>query len=287
MENLKSSKAIAVVTTALLLASLVWLLNTNRVNSSLEAGLEKERLKSESMLSEKLLLEKELDKFKDQLFKLKDKNLELDNLVKNTSSQFSRQESEYNRMKKENLTLAQIKKQRQDLVALRSQLENELQSLKSTNAELEEKNREMNNTIASLQDRNRILSEDLNRAMLAAVDQSQIQALRGKNERLTVRAKKTKKLMATFEVAANLKNLSFKIIDSKRNLVSTETGSIAYNVMPSESSLTASASEEVTASKLQKVELAFTPQKKLTPGVYTIEILNENLYVGSLRVKLR
>jgi hypothetical protein len=172
------------------------------------------------------------------------------------------------------------------MVALRSQLENELQALKLTNTELERTNREMNVTIASLQDRNRLLSEDLSRAMLAAVDQSQVQASKGKNERLTVRAKKTKKLAATFEVAANLKNLSFKIIDPKRNLVS-DASTIAYSSALAEANLTASASEQIVTGNLQKIELTFTPQKKLSPGVYTIEILNENLYVGSLRVKLR
>ena len=53
-------------------------------------------------------------------------------------------------MKKENLSLAQQKKQRKDLIALQSQLENELQTVKSSYAELVEKNNELTNTVAFL-----------------------------------------------------------------------------------------------------------------------------------------
>jgi DNA repair exonuclease SbcCD ATPase subunit len=286
MENLKSSKAIAVVTTALMIASLFWLMNTKRVNSSLEEGLQKEKLHAESLLSEKLLLEKDIQKFKDQLLSLKDKNRELDNVVRSTSARLEQQDAEYRRMKKENTSLAQIKKQRQELIALQSQLQNELQTLRSSYSDLESKNNELATTVASLQERNKILADDLNRAMFAAVDQSQIHAVKGKKERLTVRAKRTKKLIASFEVPANLKNLSFRIADSKGNALGTNDGTIAFNAVPSENNYLASTDSEAQGNKLQKVEMVYIPREKLKTGVYTVEILNENLHVGSVKVKL-
>jgi N-acetyl-beta-hexosaminidase len=287
MERLKSSKAIAMVTTALFVASLFWLMNTKRVNNSLEAGLQEEKLKSESLLSEKLLLEKDIQKFKDQLFKLRDENGQLDNLVKGTSARLKDQESEYRRIKKENASLGQIRKQRQELQALKNQLENELTILRASYAALEEKNSELNNTVAYLQERNKILTDDMNKAMFAAIDQSQIQAVRGKSEKLTVRAKRTKKLIATFEVPANLKNLSFRITDSKGSILTSEKGNIAFSSLPSEKSFTASADREAEGNKLQKVEMVYIPKEKLNTGVYMVEILNENLYVGSLKVNLK
>lgn len=287
MKNINSSKSIAVITTALFVASLFWLLTTNRVNNSLEAGLQEQRLKTEEMLSEKLLLEKDIQKFKDHLAKLKADNSDLDNLVKSTSAKLSSQESDYNRMKRENASLGQIKKQRQELQALKNQLENELSTLRTSYAALEDKNNELNNTVASLQERNRILTDDLNRAMFAAVDQSQIQAVKGKSERLTVRAKRTKKLIANFEVPSNLRNLSFRISDSKGNILTSDEGSVAFTSTPSDKSFTASSDNSSDANKLQKVEMVYLPKEKLKTGVYTVEILNENLYVGSLKVKLK
>ena len=150
MQFLSNSRTVAVITTALFVGSLFWLLNTKRVNGSLEEGLQNEKLKSESLLSEKLSLEKEIEKFQEQLFSLKDQNLQLDNLVQSTTTKLKRQESEYDRLKKENLSLAQVKKQRQELVALKSALENELQSMKDSYHAMEEKNRELNNAIAGL-----------------------------------------------------------------------------------------------------------------------------------------
>jgi hypothetical protein len=287
MEKFKSSKAIAVVSTALFIASLFWLMNTNRVNSSLEAGLQKQKLKSEELLSEKLLLEKDIQKFKEQLETLKDQNLDLDGLFKSTSAELKNRESEYNRMKRENTSLAQVRKQRQELQVLKSQLENELSLLKSSYAELEEKNNELNNTVATLEEKNMILTDNLNRAMFASVDQSQIRVVKGKGEKLTIRAKRAKKLIANFEIPANLKNLSFRITDSKGNVLTSDDGTTAFTSTPSDKNFTASATSEVQGNKLQEVEMVYIPKEKLKTGVYTVEILNENLYVGSLKVKLK
>lgn len=284
---LKSPKAIAVVTSALFVASLFWLMNTKHVNSSLEAGLQEQKLRSEELLSEKLLLEKDIQKFKDQLGTLKDQNANLDDLVKSTSAKLKSQESDYNRMKRENASLGQIRKQRQELQALKNQLENELSSLRLSYAELEAKNSELHNTVATLQERNKVLTDDLNRAMFAAVDQSQIQAVKGKREKLTIRAKKAGKLIANFEVPANLKSLSFRITDSKGNVLTAADGTTAFTSTPSDKNLTASSDAEVQGNKLQKVEMVYIPKEKLKTGVYTVEILNENLYVGSLKVKLK
>lgn len=287
MGILKNSKVVAVVTTTLLISSLFWLMNTKRVNGSLEAGLQKEKLHSEALQSEKLSLEKDMQKLKAQLSTLNNKNTELGKLVSSTSAKLKSQESEYNRMKRQNLSLGQLQKQRQELIALQSQLENDLRELRSSNAELEAKNSDLNAIIASLQERNRILTDDLNKAMFAAVDQSQVQAVRGKADRLTVKAKRTRKLIATFEVPNNLKNLSFRILDSKGKALTQKDGTIASIITPSEGSYTASSDAETSGNRLQRVELSYITKEKLRTGVYTVEILNDNLYVASLKVKLK
>jgi hypothetical protein len=189
-------------------------------------------------------------------------------------------------MKKENASLAQIKKHRQDLLALQNQLENELQSLRVSYASLEEQNKELNNTVALLEEKNGILTNDLNRAMFASMDQSQIQAVKKNSERLTVRAKRAKKLIANFEVPANLTNLSFRIKDANGNIFTQGNGAITSSVRPSDENYTASSDPSVPSNKLQHVHMEYIPEKKLKSGLYTVEILNDNLYVGSLKVKL-
>lgn len=287
MEKYTSSKAISIMLTVLLVISLFWLMGTKRVNSSLEAGLEKEKLKSETLLSEKLLFEKDLQRIKDQLTRLTGENEEMDALVRSASAKLQSQELEYNRMKRENTSLHQIKKQRQELTQLNNELQNQLQILNNAYAQLEARNSELEHRVAFLQDQNKTLTDDLNRVVFAAVDQSQIQAVKGKNEKLTIKAKQTKKLLASFDVASNLKNLSFRIMDATGSVLTQSQGSIAYTTTPSENNFMASADHASSGTGLQRVDLSFTPKQRLKTGVYTIEILNDNLYVGSLRVKLK
>lgn len=285
MQIIKSSKAVALVTTALFVASLFWLMNTKRVNSSLEAGLNDEKLKSEQLLSEKLLLEKDIDKMKGQLVSLKETNLDLNDAISKATARLQAQEADYKRMKRENASLAQIKEQRKALTALQSQLENELLAARNANADLEAKNKELTNSVAMLQEKNRILGNDLNRALFSAVDHSMVQAVK-KYQRLTVKAKRTKKLMANFEVPSELKTLSFRITDDRGKVMTEKEGTIASTITPSEQNVTASTDDNQSINALQKVEMTFVPKARLKSGVYTVEILNDNLYVGSLKVRL-
>ena len=287
METLKSTKAIALATTGLFFVSFLWLMNTKRVNSSLEAALEDEKLKSEELLSEKLLLAKNFQKIKSQLFNLQDRNLELNNVANDTKNRLEAQQVDYTRMKNENRSLAQLKRQQKELLALKSQIENELQTVRSAYEDLVEKNKELTNSVAFLQEKNVLLTGELNKAMFAAVDQSQILAVKRKSEKLTVSAKRTNKIVTNFEVPADLRSLTFRIVDPIGTILSTKNGTIASTITPSEKDFIASSNGEINGNKHQKVEMIFTPNEKLKTGVYTVEILNANLYVVSMKVKLQ
>jgi len=284
---MKKYSVVALVATVVMVAAVLWLLETRNLNASLEEGLQKERLKSESLLSEKLLVEKDMKKIKEQMSQLRGQSAELDKVLLETEAKLKRQQKDYDRMKRENQSLGQIRKQRQELQLIQRQLENELSVLRTSYAALESKNAELNNTIASLEDRNRMLSDDLNRALLASIDQGQVQAVRGKLERLTVRARRTQKLIANFEIPGNLKQLSFRIVQSDGKVLTNEEGTTAFTTSPSDENVTASTARITEGNKMQRVQMVYIPKGKLKSGIYTVEILNENLYVGSLRVKLR
>lgn len=287
MDTNKTAKVIAAITTGLLLIGLFWLIGAKRSNSSLNEELEKESLRSESLLSEKLLLEKDLQKVNHQVLSLKDELRQLDNRYQSAVNALANQQADYDKMKRANASLAKLKNERTDLIALQSKLENEIQMLRMDKAVLESKNDDLESSVALLQERNKLLSEDLKRAMFAAVDQSMVDAVRGKKEKLTVKASRTGKLVATFDLPADYNNLSYRILDSNGNILSFNDGNISSTTTPSQDSYTASSDAMVERNKLQTVRMVFTPKKKLKTGVYRVEILNENLYVGSLRVNLK
>lgn len=289
MKNLLNNpKAVALTSTALLFASVVWLLNVKKVNSSLEVGLNNEKLRTESLLSEKLILEKDMAKLKDRLASLSGKNSDLEKVVKQTSMKLEAKETEYNKIRKENLSLQQIRKQHQELLTLQKDLEAQIENLSSSFARLQKENGDLNNAVASLEQRNRLLNEELHRAFLANLDNTQMDALQGKGK-LTVKARRSNKLVATFDVPADLKNLTFKVIDPSGNPLTHKDGTIASRVITSSDSYVASSSTTLNGvnSKLAKVEMVYLPTKKLNRGTYKVEILNDNLYVGSLQVRLR
>lgn len=287
MKKYTNSTAISIALTALLVGSLFWLMATKRVNSSLEAGLQEQKLKSETLLSEKLLLEKDMQKMKDHLSRVTGESDEMRELMKSTSAKLETQELEYNRIKRENISLHQIRKQRQQLTELNSELQNQLQALTNENAQLDARNGDLERRIAFLQEQNKTLTDDLNRAVFAAIDQSQVHAVKGRKGKLTIKARQTKQIIANFEVAASLKNLSFRIIDAKGNLLPQALGTFAATTTPSQNNFIASTEDRTFGNSLQRVDMVFTPKRKLDSGVYTVEILNDNLYVGSLRVKLK
>ena len=132
-----------------------------------------------------------------------------------------------------------------------------------------------------------MLTGELNKAMFAAVDHSQILAVKRKSEKLTVSAKRTNKIVTNFEVPADLKSLTFRIVDPIGNILSSKDGTIASTITPSEKNFIASSNPGINVSKRQKVDMIFTPNEKLKTGVYMVEILNANLYVGSMKIKLQ
>ena len=287
MMTVRNPKAIAIAATALCMASLLWLMSTQSVNRALEINLQNEKLRSEALLSEKLLLEKDMEKMRTQLTSLRGINNDLDEVVRKTEMRMTSQGSELAKLKKQNASLAQIRKQREDLLVLQTNLQNELAALRASYADLEVTNAALSNTIAQLQEQNRLLSQDLNQAMFASMDRTQVEAVKGKKEKLTVRARKTQKLIANFDVPASLRNISFRITDQQGKVFADKHGVIVSRTSVSDANVLASTGEGPAGSGLQKVQMEYIPKQKLQSGVYTVEILNDNLYVGSLNVKLR
>lgn len=286
MTALKNPKGIATVSTALLIASLLLLMGTKSINSTLESNLEHEKLRSESLLSEKLLLAKDLEKIKGHLSKLKGINAELDEVVKSTQSKVASQEQQLKTLRKDNASLAEIKKQRNELLRLEKDLEAQLLVAKTSMADLHLRNEALSQTIAQLQEQNRILNNDLNRVMVTSLDHLQVQAVRGKKDRLTVRARKTNKLIASFEVPASLQDISFRIIGPDGSRLTEKQGLILSQATASVNNVLASANGQ-GVDGLQNIRMEYVPKIKLESGVYSVEILNDSLYVGSVNVKLR
>lgn len=285
---IQNPKIIAATVTFLLAISLVGLVIFYEANQSLENGLNTEKLKSEKMLSEKLSLDKELTKLKQSIASLQGKNSDLDKMLSNASSKIAMKESELKKMQKENASMKQYKQQLVDVEKIKSDLERQLTSL---NNSLDASNREkesLNKMIASLQVKNKSLEDELNKTQIASLDDIRVEAL--KKSKLTVSAKKTKKLDVNFIISANVssENLQFKITDPSGKLLTPKDGTIAMVELEETPMLTASNDNTGYVKQTKQVKMEYKPKSKLKSGIYRIEILNDkSMYMGSLQVRLK
>lgn len=280
-----SPKLIAGVATGLFFASLIGFLNLYKVNSSLEGSLTDQKLKSEALLSEKLQLEKSLEKFRADLTSLKGLNSNLDKELGSAVTRLNEREAAYRKLQGQNASLANYKKQYEAMVALKRELEETIGGLNTTLAKMQREQQDLSNTIASLEKRNQFLQQQVNRSIIASLDQPRIETVKGKKERLTVKARKTQKMKVNVDIPADLNDLSFRVKNPDGQILGPDDGTIASRITE-DTSLTAGEST-TNAKPVKRVEMEFSPTRRLAPGTYTVEILNDNKYIGSMQVSLR
>ena len=276
----------ALIITILLFGATFWLMKEKNVSSSLQNGLNSEKLRSEALLSEKLLVEKDVARLKAQLSDLTSKNGKMSTELNQTLQKLQVAESEFKKVKNENASMKQYRKQREELLALQAELEKRIEALTQGKSATEMENQRLAEQIAYLEDRNKLLTDDLRKVSLAAIDNIGINMLKSR-ERLTVRASKAKKLVAEFEIPGSMKNVSFKITDPSGRLLTNDDGAIASTVTANSNNYTASSTANAANTSTSKVDMVFIPKEKLKPGTYKVEILSENFHLGGLQVKLK
>lgn len=255
-------------------------------NKSLTKNLNTEKLKSEMMLSEKLALQKEIDTFKNQINSLSGKNTELDKMLAETSLKLSDKEAQLNRIARENGNIKQLKKQLAELEQMKRDFDSQLLTLNETIQKLNKEKDAMNQTIASLQKENKELAANLEILSSLTADNYLVETTKRK-DRLTIVAKRTKKITVTFKVPENMvENISFKLVKPDGAKVEGKGNGIAHRVVNGDDGLMASISGGAIK-VLKRIEMTYEPKEKQKPGVYNIEIFNGDKYIGACNVKLR
>lgn len=256
------------------------------VNRSQLKNLNDEKLKSEMMLSEKLALHKEIKKLKSQITSLNGKNSELDKLLAETNQKLSEKEAQINRIALENGNIKKLKKELAELTQLKKDFDNRVSVLNETIQKLNNEKDNLNETIASLEKENQQLAANLDILSSMRADNYLVETNK-RNDRLTVVAKRTKKMTVTFIVPENMvENISFKLTKPDGKQVDGTDNGIAYRVVNGDEGLTASISDGAIK-VAKKIEMTYEPKVKQKPGVYKIEMYNNDKYIGACNVKLR
>ncbi len=282
----KRDRIIAAASTALFVIALVGMIIIHDSNRSLEDMLNGAKLKNESILSEKLSLDKEIKNFKGQLAALQGKNKDLDKYLTTANADLAKREKEL-KAANSNKTSA---KELANLKRMRGDLEKQINALTSQIAALESSNADFSSQLASLTAKNKELmaSNDLMKAF--AANNYRVESSRGKNDKLTVVARKTKKLKMGFDLPQTVvENIQFKIKTPEGKVIDKEEDGLTATIVDMEdgSDLIASLEPMGDFEVTKRIEMKYEPKKKLSKGVYTIDIYNGTTYMVSCQVKLR
>ncbi len=286
--QLTQRQNVLVIVTALALILTGIFFYTNR---SLKDQLNKEKIKSEALLSEKLNLDKSTDKFKKDLASLQNKILQLNKSVKGTSDQLVNKNAEIKKLIAENASLQDLKKKNAELEALRSTLENEIIGLNLNMEQILAENKRMVEQLATIVRENESLT--LHNALLEAMlaDNYRIEALKGKRDKLTVAARRTNKLMISFDIPAEIsEELYFNIITPDgKELSSRYDRSVTMKFHNQDKNLMASLTGTPSGSQdAKRAELIYKPEQKLSKGIYRFNVYNnEGEYMGSIQLRLK
>lgn len=262
-------------------------------NMELKHGLNDQKLKNESLLSEKLALDKEINQFKNEINSLSGKSAQTDKLLAETRLKLSEKEQAFAHLLKENSTVKGLQKQLAELRDLHEDFMHQISVLKMQNETMETENQNLHNTIASLELERDDLMKQVELAQAESfmkADNYQVDASRNINkEKLTVKAKRTKKMSVIIDVPQDLAaNLGFNLTTPDGKVITEKSKTLSWKVVNNDETLTASLnSKDDNLIVTHQVKLTYTPTSTMKPGVYKIGILNKGKNVGNCRVQLR
>jgi DNA repair exonuclease SbcCD ATPase subunit len=253
-----------------------------------EQALASEMLKSENLLSEKLDLSKQLKSVKDDMLALQGKNKELDQFLAEANQKVTAKEQTISRLVKENASLQAFKKENEEIKKMREELYYKVEQLSKTNTQLTKELEGLNKTLAGLKEENSKLTAELNsRSAKPATSNFRMESLKKRNDKLTVKARKTNSVMVSFDIEngdkANYEKYRLILRRPEGGDIAGEQ-KVTFSAAPKQ--LVASTQESLGQVSRDRVNIAFTPSQKLEQGIYTLFIYDGNTLLGSAQVRL-
>jgi hypothetical protein len=283
MENTNTYKAILLGTTIVFGGCLIWLLILRNDLERADAAVDQSKLKYETLLSEKLLIEKSLNKKTKLLDTLKNENIVLSNGIDEREKMLLSTRAENSRMVKTlDAERAKFQEAEKKAQSLASEVKNSAGRLDQVDSQLTMKT----DSILRLAHQVAVLQSRLDDAITRSIDQTLILAEK-RNDKITSKARRTKELVAQVELPIELNKLTFTVERPDGSVLSTDA-TLSARQLASEGALTASLTDMMLpAFKTKKMEIVYKPKEKLNKGVYVFKIFNGSDYVGSMNIQLQ
>jgi hypothetical protein len=286
MKEKTQTYAGAIIIALLLISTTIALIS----NSKNKRNYNEEKIRNESISSQKLQVSQELDKAKSDLSALTAKKESEEKVMAETESRLKEAEKRMAYVSKENSSL---QKDRNELIQLRKE-KNDLDKVHEDLVLKQEtalsRIKELENSAIISDAQNKELARNLENAEKYRTDNTEIYGSRGnKKDKLTLCARRTKKFNLNFDVPQNLTEaISFKIITPDGKTLTPEDKSLTWLIEANPGKLTASLSAipgEIDTPR--RVILTYSSKEKLNPGEYKIEIFSSDKNIGNCRFRLK
>lgn len=286
--NTKNQRNTAITIAVILLLGSGYLLFRSM---DLSHNLKSVRLEKENVLSEKIELTRNLDTTKRDLQTVKDKNSELNSILEDTRDRLAEKEKELPKMRQSIATLSTFKKKSIDLEAIKRDMEQKILELNKNAIALKEQIDGLEQQVTNVKADKASLENKLNDLLNKPFsDNYKTEAQRGRKNILTVIARRTNRLNISMDVPANLQQaINFTITTPEGKSLSS-VGDLSNQVRITQSDasfVVEQAGISGSVGTMKRVQLIYSPAKKLKKGIYKYQVYSGIEYLGSTQVNLK
>jgi len=288
-KRLNVTKVYAGGITILLFSAIAGLFVYQDSLTKLTDSVDSERIKNEQMLSQKLILEKEIESMSEEISRISGKNFNLDSRLKNALASIEERDFRIKSMIGENTKSKNSLNELATLRLVKADLQQEIARLTSSFEIATSENSSLRIKIRDLEEENQGLKADIVSLHQVTVNNSMVEATKSKPTRLTVKANKTKRVRVGFDLPEDMVgDLYFQMLTPSGRTVTSNHSKISLVEGNLGEELTASLNGYASASSNKKhVQMVYEPSEKLESGIYRIDVYSGGNYLGTTRIHLK
>ncbi|MDP2960141.1 MAG: hypothetical protein Q8N71_01845, partial [candidate division Zixibacteria bacterium] len=254
-------------------------------------NVDKERLEKETILSEKLQQTKDIESLRKEITAANGKTLEVNRILETTRDRLDEKQKDLNRLNQQVASLSTYRKKSADLEGKNRDLEQKILELNKNSVSLKEQIDGLQQQLSKANEEKTGLENKLNDLVNKPYsDNYRTEAQRGRQNRLTVVARRTNRLDISMDVPSNLQQAINFTITTPDGATFTSSSDISAEVKIIDADATFVAGTtgiSAAGDSMRRVQLIYSPAKKLKKGIYKYQIYSGIEFLGSVQVRLK
>jgi len=275
--------------TALLLLLLFGLLSLSFSVSSNKKGSDDDKVNKETLLPEKLVLDKQISNLGIEMQTVKGNTKQSEGLLFNANKDSNQKAKGIKDILQDKKKVNSADKLLDEIQKLKADLKKQKDSFNLVINRLIGEKLDLAKKVLPLQNEILILNEQVKLYQTVVADNYRIETKNKKKNRLTILAAKTKIIQIGFDIPDHINSdIKLRIITQNGKVLTGEENGVTSGINNNFHNLTAGLSPEIEKTEIfKRVEKTFLPHEKLQEGIYKIEILNKDGLIGSCQFRLK